>query len=66
MKVHQQDEGELKGRWIAEVPGLPGVLVHGNTREEAMARAQEVAERASTRKEPPPAPTPRRRAVDKG
>jgi predicted RNase H-like HicB family nuclease len=65
MKVHQENTGELKGRWIAEVPGLPGVLVHGDTREEAVARAQEVAERASAKEEAPPAPTPRRRAVDR-
>ena len=64
MKVHQENSGELKGRWIAEVPGLPGVLVHGDTREEAMARAQEVMERANGKVEEPPA-TPKRRAVDR-
>ena len=65
MKVRLEDDGELKGRWIAEVPGLPGVLVHGDTREDAMARAQEVAKRANQKDEAPPAPIPSRRAVDK-
>jgi len=31
-------EQEEDGRWIAEVPDLPGVLTYGATREEAMAR----------------------------
>ena len=34
-------EQETDGRWIAEVPQLPGVLVYGDSRERAsqMARA---------------------------
>ena len=37
-------ESELEdGRWLAEVPKLPGVLVYGATRDEAMARAQVLA-----------------------
>ena len=28
-------EQEADGRWIAEVPQLPGVLVYGNTQERA-------------------------------
>ena len=31
---------EEDGRVIAEVPALPGVLVYGRTREEAIARAE--------------------------
>ena len=27
------------GRWIAEIPELPGVIVYGNTRNQAIARA---------------------------
>jgi predicted RNase H-like HicB family nuclease len=65
MKVRLENAGELRGRWIAEVPGLPGVLVHGDTREEAISRAQEVADRASSKEEAPPAPMPKRRAVDR-
>jgi len=34
---------EVDGRWIADVPELPGVLVYGNTREEAIARAEKLA-----------------------
>ena len=36
-------EQERDGRWIAEVPELRGVLVYGQTREEAMAKAQALA-----------------------
>ena len=34
---------EEDGRWLAEVPQLPGVLAHGTTRDEAMSRAQVLA-----------------------
>ncbi|MCC6422700.1 MAG: type II toxin-antitoxin system HicB family antitoxin [Phycisphaerales bacterium] len=33
-------EQESDGRWIAEVPDLPGVLVYGQTRDEAVRKAQ--------------------------
>ena len=33
-------EEEVDGRWIAEVPELPGVLAYGGTRDEALRRAQ--------------------------
>ena len=33
-------EQETDGRWIAEVRELPGVLVYGQTREEAVRKAQ--------------------------
>jgi predicted RNase H-like HicB family nuclease len=33
-------EQEEDGRWIAEVPDLPGVLAYGQTRQEAIDRAQ--------------------------
>jgi len=33
-------EQEEDGRWLAEVPELPGVLAYGHTPEEAMAKAQ--------------------------
>ena len=38
-------EAELEddGRWLAEVPQLPGVLAYGTTRDEAMSRAQVLA-----------------------
>ena len=34
---------EDDGRWIAEVVALPGVVVYGTTREEAMARVKALA-----------------------
>lgn len=41
-------EQEEDGRWIAEIPALPGVMVYGSTKEEAEAKvealAREVAE----------------------
>jgi predicted RNase H-like HicB family nuclease len=36
-------ELEEDGRWIAEVPQLPGTLVYGATREEALAAVQALA-----------------------
>ena len=36
-------EHEDDGRWLAEVPQLPGVLAYGTTRDEAMAKAQVLA-----------------------
>jgi predicted RNase H-like HicB family nuclease len=39
-------ECENDGRWIAEVPALPGVLAYGASREEALAKAQALALRA--------------------
>ncbi len=34
---------EDDGRWIAEVPELPGVLAYGVTQDEAMAKAEALA-----------------------
>ena len=36
-------EQEEDGRWIAEVPDLPGVLTYGQSREEAVRKAQALA-----------------------
>jgi predicted RNase H-like HicB family nuclease len=38
-----QLEQENDGRWIAEVPELRGVLVYGETRQEAIAKGQAFA-----------------------
>ena len=35
-----ETEQEADGRWIAEVPELAGVMVYGNTRDQAIRRAQ--------------------------
>ena len=34
---------EENGRWIAEVPDLPGVMVYGKTREQAISKAKALA-----------------------
>lgn len=36
-------EREEDGRWLAEVPQLPGVLTYGSSPREAMARAEVLA-----------------------
>jgi predicted RNase H-like HicB family nuclease len=36
-------EQEEDGRWIADIPELPGVLVYGESPEEARARVQALA-----------------------
>ena len=33
-------EREHDGRWIAEIPDLPGVMSYGQSREEAVAKAK--------------------------
>lgn len=38
-----EHEREEDGRWIAEVPELPGVLAYGATREDAMLKAEALA-----------------------
>ena len=34
---------EADGRWIAEIPDLPGVMSYGKTRKEAVARTKALA-----------------------
>ncbi len=36
-------EREEDGRWIAEVPDLPGVMVYGQSQEEAIAKVKALA-----------------------
>ncbi len=36
-------EREDDGRWIAEIPALPGVLAYGKDRAEALAHAEALA-----------------------
>lgn len=36
-------EQEVDGRWIAEVPELPGVLAYGQTRQEAIDRVRSLS-----------------------
>lgn len=39
-------EEEVDGRWLAEVPELPGVLCYGTSADDAMAKAEVLALRA--------------------
>jgi len=34
---------EVDGRWIADIPALPGVTVYGKTRKQALAAAEALA-----------------------
>ena len=43
MRLMVELDREVDGRWIAEVVDLPGVLVCGATRDEALAGAQALA-----------------------
>ena len=43
MNFNIEYEQEADGRWLAEVPQLPGVLAYGATAEEAMAKAEVLA-----------------------
>jgi len=43
MKFTVEHEREDDGRWLAEVPELPGVLAYGATADEAMAKAEVLA-----------------------
>lgn len=36
-------EQEVDGRWIAEIPDIPGALVYGSSTDEAIARVQALA-----------------------
>jgi predicted RNase H-like HicB family nuclease len=35
-----ETEQETDGRWIAEIPQIPGAMAYGSSREEAVARAE--------------------------
>jgi predicted RNase H-like HicB family nuclease len=43
MNFKVETERETDGRWIAEVPDLPGVVAYGLTRERAVAHAEALA-----------------------
>ena len=43
MNLRIELEQEEDGRWIADIPELPGVLAYGETRDEAAARVQALA-----------------------
>ena len=43
MKFAVETEQETDGRWIAEIPQIPGAMAYGSTRDEAIARAEALA-----------------------
>jgi predicted RNase H-like HicB family nuclease len=46
MDFNIECEQETDGRWLAEVPQLPGVLSYGATADEAMLKVETLALRA--------------------
>ena len=47
MKIEIEREDD--GRWLAEVPELPGVLTYGHTRQEVVNKAKALALRVLAR-----------------
>lgn len=43
MNLSVETEEETDGRWIAEVPELPGVLAYGANRHQAITQAEALA-----------------------
>lgn len=43
LEFHIEIEREEDGRWIADVPELPGVMLYGRSREDAIARVKALA-----------------------
>ena len=43
MNLQIEVEREDDGRWLAEIPELPGVMAYGQTREEAISRVKALA-----------------------
>jgi predicted RNase H-like HicB family nuclease len=48
VKIEIESEREEDGRWIAEIPALPGVLAYGATTAEAVAKVRALAVRVIT------------------
>jgi predicted RNase H-like HicB family nuclease len=43
MSFHVEFDREEDGRWIADIPELPGVMAYGPNQEEAKANAEALA-----------------------
>lgn len=56
--VKVEVERETDGRWVAEVPALPGVLAYGATRQEATTKVQALALRVLAERIENGEPTP--------
>lgn len=46
MRFVIETELEIDGRWIAEIPQVPGALAYGTTKEEAINKAYAIALRS--------------------
>lgn len=51
-------EEEVDGRWIAEIPALPGVMAYGDSREAAIAAVRALALRVLAERLERGEPTP--------
>lgn len=63
-----ETEREADGRWIAEIPEIPGALAYGKTEQEAVAKASAIALRTLADKveksqEPPTSISFKQRAI---
>ncbi len=52
MTLHVEFDREDDGRWIAEIPALPGVLVYGDSREAALRSVEALALRVLADRRP--------------
>ena len=43
MQFSVETEQEVDGRWIAEIPEIPGALAYGRTEQEAISKASAIA-----------------------
>ena len=43
MKLAVESEREVDGRWLAEIPGLPGVIAYGVDKDDAIRNATVLA-----------------------
>lgn len=43
MDIKLEFEREIDGRWIAEIPSMPGAMAYGQTQTEATRKAQAIA-----------------------
>jgi predicted RNase H-like HicB family nuclease len=43
MRLTIEIEQEEDGRWLSEVPQIPGVMVYGNSQQEAILKVQSLA-----------------------
>ncbi len=43
MTLNIEVEQEADGRWLTEIPNLPGVMTYGATRDEAIAKVKALA-----------------------